>query len=565
MRGLRGQPFWDCHQAWPFVRTLEAYANQMLGEAMEVAPKLTKAYPYLFTQGSWQNLFLFRGRTWNADACRVMPRTCQLLMPEIPTKPGLPSIVPNNEEIVLFRSMAGAYVGPHSGAVNNQINIHLTLKGGRGAFLDVAGDRRELQAGKALCFQDSYLHSLEHKCKAADECQERISLVVRVLHPDFDLQSLGNSNATEAEKDLRAFSESSALRAELSQMRQAFRKLAYSKDLGGGEPCKAPVPTDAEVQTARELLTFLSQEFYGWKVADVREPIDAIVILSNWYDRLSKVKKVLELAAGARNVPIVVAGGRGRLSSIRAAELDGEAHVTLANLLVLLERPGELGTATAGSVSNPLVAISCNECPTPELRAKCGCVGNTGFNTDRFLDWAAANLPPLSNRPRRVVIVEESYLSRRVRATVLGRLSGMTAPSHAHNHSTMQVSVVSAVSARALEQLLQVHESMPGAVMQLMADEVARLANYSSGDAGSPQLFSRSMFLGDVQAAISSVQGKQATCAEGPHPDEDFQRVVQLARELSARYAAPMANAARDRQLFWRCVAPRDSEGMGLM
>ena len=140
-------------QAWPFVRTLEAQAGRILSEAIDVAPKLTRAYPYLFTKGSWQNLFIFRGRTWNTEVCDVMPRTCQLLVPEIPTKPGLPTVVPNNEEIVLFRSVDGAYVGPHSGAVNNQINIHLTLKGGQGAFLNVAGDRRELKAGKAMCFQ----------------------------------------------------------------------------------------------------------------------------------------------------------------------------------------------------------------------------------------------------------------------------------------------------------------------------------------------------------------------------------------------------------------------------
>ena len=96
-----------------------------------------EAYPYLFAAGSWQNLFLYRGHTWNAEICAVMPHTCELLLPEIPTKPGLPYVMPNNEEIVLFRSVGGAYVGPHTGAVNNQINIHLTLKGGTGVYLEV--------------------------------------------------------------------------------------------------------------------------------------------------------------------------------------------------------------------------------------------------------------------------------------------------------------------------------------------------------------------------------------------------------------------------------------------
>ena len=47
----------------------------------------------------------------------------------------------NNEEIILFRSVGGAYVGPHTGAVNNQINIHLTLKGGKGVYLEAQGNK----------------------------------------------------------------------------------------------------------------------------------------------------------------------------------------------------------------------------------------------------------------------------------------------------------------------------------------------------------------------------------------------------------------------------------------
>ena len=76
-------------------------------------------------------------------------------------------------------------------------------------------------------------------------------------------------------------------------------ELSWANALGvvsGEEPCRAPLPTTSEVQNAGELFTFLSQEFHGWKHADFEEPIDAIVVLSNWYDRVSKVKKVLELA-----------------------------------------------------------------------------------------------------------------------------------------------------------------------------------------------------------------------------------------------------------------------------
>lgn len=56
-------------------------------------------------------------------------------------------------------------------------------------------------------------------------------------------------------------------------------------------------------------------------------------------------------------------------------------------------------------------------------------------NEDRFLDWAAKHLPPLV-RPRRIAVVEESYLVRRVAATVLGRLQGFGRQT-VHNHTKL--------------------------------------------------------------------------------------------------------------------------------
>lgn len=45
------------------------------------------------------------------------------------------------------------------------------------------------------------------------------------------------------------------------------------------------------------MFDFLSSEFNPTEDDDSQDPLDAIVVLSNWYDRVSKVKKVLELAA----------------------------------------------------------------------------------------------------------------------------------------------------------------------------------------------------------------------------------------------------------------------------
>ena len=61
----------------------------------------------------------------------------------------------------------------------------------------------------------------------------------------------------------------------------------------GEDPCRSPKPNSFELQKAQEMFSFLSKP---WNSEALNEPLDAIVVLSNWYDRISKVRKVLELA-----------------------------------------------------------------------------------------------------------------------------------------------------------------------------------------------------------------------------------------------------------------------------
>lgn len=49
--------------------------------------------------------------------------------------------------------------------------------------------------------------------------------VVRVLHPQYEMQSLKENGATEAEGTLNKWSESGALRKELSRLREHYRKM----------------------------------------------------------------------------------------------------------------------------------------------------------------------------------------------------------------------------------------------------------------------------------------------------------------------------------------------------
>lgn len=61
----------------------------------------------------------------------------------------------------------------------------------------------------------------------------------------------------------------------------------------GEDPCRAPKPSESEVKKVQEMFSFLSKP---WNSGIETESLDAIVVLSNWYDRISKIRKVLDLA-----------------------------------------------------------------------------------------------------------------------------------------------------------------------------------------------------------------------------------------------------------------------------
>ncbi|CAK0894214.1 unnamed protein product, partial [Prorocentrum cordatum] len=213
--GLRSRPLWECGQ-WPLVEVLQSRASEILGELAQ--HQFGAAYPYLSQNGSWENLFLYRGGRWNEEICSAMRLTCRLLIPELPTRPEVPFHSSNNEEVVVFRSRKGAHVGPHCGASNNQINVHLTLAGAGSALLRVGSEQLVLRDGKAICFQDSYSHSVEHEGD-----MERISLVVRVMHPDISTAAYGGRTDMGDVSDREV---AQALGAELQRLRAEYRRLA---------------------------------------------------------------------------------------------------------------------------------------------------------------------------------------------------------------------------------------------------------------------------------------------------------------------------------------------------
>lgn len=192
----------------------------ILEEVRGGTERFVSAYPYLNASGTWEKLFLHHRGEWNATQCAIMPLTCRLLTPELPTKPGVPPASVNNEEIVIFRSQPGASIKPHCGASNAMVNLHLTLAGGKGTFIRVGGEAVELRDGGTVCFQDSFAHAVDHR-----EGGERISLVLRVMHPALTKAHYRGARRTGA-ADLEAWDEAAVLLKELSLLRAEYRRLA---------------------------------------------------------------------------------------------------------------------------------------------------------------------------------------------------------------------------------------------------------------------------------------------------------------------------------------------------
>lgn len=222
IEGLRSQPVWDCSE-WPFVSALEKAVPIILAEVLQAGSRFQAAYPYLAQEGTWQDFFLYRGHRWDAELCADLPATCRLLMAELPTRPGVPYAVANNEEVVVFRSRPGAVVGSHSGASNSVVNLHLTLLGGEGTSVRVGDEELPLRDGAAVCFQDSFSHSVRHSGNGA---AERISLVVRTMHPDLTRSVYGAAPATDVVADLAKWDTAEELSREVERLRVEYRKLA---------------------------------------------------------------------------------------------------------------------------------------------------------------------------------------------------------------------------------------------------------------------------------------------------------------------------------------------------
>ena len=80
-----------------------------------------------------------------------------------------------------MRLKVGTDTETHCGPANNILNVHLGLKGTKGAKLIIGGEEHGWTAGKVIAWDGSFDHRVH--CL---ECEEdRFIMMVRYMHPDL--------------------------------------------------------------------------------------------------------------------------------------------------------------------------------------------------------------------------------------------------------------------------------------------------------------------------------------------------------------------------------------------
>ncbi|KAF4700826.1 ATP synthase subunit delta, mitochondrial, partial [Perkinsus olseni] len=71
------------------------------------------------TTGTWKHLPIYHAREIIEPQCTAMPTLCGLVKKYLPTKPGLPWVVNQNEQVMVIRMDPGTTVETHNGPSNN--------------------------------------------------------------------------------------------------------------------------------------------------------------------------------------------------------------------------------------------------------------------------------------------------------------------------------------------------------------------------------------------------------------------------------------------------------------
>eukprot|EP00747_Dinoflagellata_sp_TGD_P085996 gnl/TRDRNA2_/TRDRNA2_163104_c2_seq1.p1 gnl/TRDRNA2_/TRDRNA2_163104_c2~~gnl/TRDRNA2_/TRDRNA2_163104_c2_seq1.p1 ORF type:complete len:151 (+),score=9.33 gnl/TRDRNA2_/TRDRNA2_163104_c2_seq1:235-687(+) len=123
---------------------------------------------------SWAPLNLIHNRKTAPHACQVANRSCELLL----TRPEIARCDAKDVGAAFARLVPGMGIKPHMWTAPPRLGVHLGLVTPPGATMVVGGQTVDWQAGKAVVFDDTYIHSVRHR-----GTETRYLLIAWFCHP----------------------------------------------------------------------------------------------------------------------------------------------------------------------------------------------------------------------------------------------------------------------------------------------------------------------------------------------------------------------------------------------
>jgi len=242
----------------------------------------------------------------------------------------------------------------------------------------------------------------------------------------------------------------------------------------------------------------------------------------NWYDK-GKIKKIVEFSKRFPNSKIVITGGLGRLSSSKAQQLGGEA---LEIRELLLAEIAEHNYSKENTFASRLAIVTG--------------LKTTGDNVQmllKMIDSFALYDESLENNVT-IIAVEESFLIRRLRATIGAQLQARK--TECYKCSDIRNAYVVSSGAESFDELTTMHRSKVEVALYMMSQEIQRLHDYSNPQ-NTPYLF-------DSQTAFASKKSSITV--------EQIDNIVEKIKSEFSTIFQKITETMKNAQRTLHCISP---------
>lgn len=206
--GLRAHPWWDTSE-FPWIKVFEDNFERIKKEVIELNFQNKLGFqPYRTpkwvlnkdttesdgvgiestSKGKWNIFYLFLHNMKYETNCSNLPFTVSLISEEgrgeDETLPKCALPRPYGHSMV-SAMVSNTHIIKHYGPTNKKLRFHLPLLGVEGSSLTVAGEERELVAGKGYVFDDSFEHEARHNGP-----NTRLILIADFWHPDLSNEEI---------------------------------------------------------------------------------------------------------------------------------------------------------------------------------------------------------------------------------------------------------------------------------------------------------------------------------------------------------------------------------------